>query len=605
MVIHRSLRLGAGISVLALSLEIGAVDTARSDVTVAQQATSAPNTIQVPVGVTPIPNRGRRLNRGQPTPFPLSTIGPLQPPGQLQYPAYGTPVPGVGVGVRATDLPAQITLEQAIAIGFARSPSLLLARGDVEVQEAAVRLQRAGLLPSVSVTSGLNLEHIQPGGNTTSVVTTGTGTTTGAATNQQTIFTSNSNGLSISQLIYDGGRIAAAVNAARRTEVATADTYRRDLQTVANNVAQGYYAYLSAQRTTQVDLEIVREDQVQVDLVRAQVAAGTVAQADVATVLLPLAQARLAVVRAQGTELSAEATFMNAMGLDANLNVQPIDDAPVFTNNAINSVPIPTYDKAIARAIALRPDYDSAVQTVKYAQYNLKYASLGMFPTLSSSASAAVDTSDGAFGAYRNSQTVGLSLSVPIYDQGITAANVASARGTLNIENATLQQTLLGVQLSVKQALTNLVSSQAALVQTQQEYATAIVNVQSTQAQYRAGVTTLPLLLNAQVQLTQALTDEVTSVYALREAEQTYLYSIGANDVTLIGDAPLEYRPTPNPQPSGTAAPTSSAATPLPIPSQPVGPLPSPSPTATASPGVSPVPSGLPTTPAPHRRRLF
>jgi hypothetical protein len=51
----------------------------------------------------------------------------------------------------------------------------------------------------------------------------------------------------------------------------------------------------------------------------------------------------------------------------------------------------------------------------------------------------------------------------------------------------------------------------------------------STQAQFKAGVTTLPLLLNAQVGLTQALTDQSTAVYTLRQAEQAFLYAEGAN----------------------------------------------------------------------------
>ena len=53
--------------------------------------------------------------------------------------------------------------------------------------------------------------------------------------------------------------------------------------------------------------------------------------------------------------------------------------------------------------------------------------------------------------------------------------------------------------------------------------------VLSTEAQYRAGVTTLPLLLNAQVGITQALTDEVNAAYAVRQAEQALLYAEGAN----------------------------------------------------------------------------
>jgi outer membrane protein TolC len=240
----------------------------------------------------------------------------------------------------------------------------------------------------------------------------------------------------------------------------------------------------------------------------------------------------LAVVRAQGAELSDEAAFANAMGLDANVKVQPIDDAPVFTGAAVSSIPIPSYDVALKRAIALRPDYDSSVQSVYSAQSSLRSASLGLFPTLSGSASASTDSTNGRTGDFRNAQGLGVSLSIPIFDQGVTAANVASDRAQLDIAKANLQTTALTIQLNVKQSLASLVSALAALDQTQVEYSTAVTNLEATQAQYRAGVTTLPLLLNAQVQLTQALTDQVTAVYTLRQAEQTYLYQIGANYAT-------------------------------------------------------------------------
>jgi outer membrane protein TolC len=316
-------------------------------------------------------------------------------------------------------------------------------------------------------------------------------------------------------------------------------------------VATAYYNYLGAERTVQVDLEIVREDEIQEDLVRAQVRAGTAARSDIATAQLPVAQARLAVVRAQGTELSDEAAFVNAMGLDANAKVQPIDDSPVFTANAVSSLPVPSYDVALRRALALRPDYDAAVQSVSQDKYLLRNAELGLFPTLSTSASATDESTNGNSGAFRNTDSVALSLSIPIYDQGITAANVAVGKANLNNAYANLQTAALTVQLNIKQALTNLVSSRAALDQTQQEYATAVVNLQATQAQYRAGVTTLPLLLNAQVQLTQALTDQVTAVYTLRQAEQTYLYAVGANYDTSAQIGKPNISPTPAPASQG------------------------------------------------------
>ena len=469
------------------------------------------------------------------------------------------------------------------------------------VQAAAVRLAGSGLLPALDGSVDFTRSHTQPGGNTFNGTGTGTGVGVGATTGQNfNNVSSAAFGITLRQLIFDGGRIAAAVKAAQRSETAFADTYRRDLQTVANNVAQSYYAYLSAQRTTQVDLEIVRQDTVQEDLVRAQIRAGTEARAQLATVQLPTAQARLAVVRSQGNELSAEAQFANAMGLDANLRVQPVDDAPVFTNSAVSTIPIPTYDLAVQRALALRPDYDGSIQSVEQAKYSLKNAALGQFPTLSGTATANDNSSDTRAGSFRNSNSLGVALTLPFYDQGVTSANIASARAQVAIAQANLQSSALGVQLSVKQALVNLVSSRAAFDQTQQEYATAIVNVQSTQAQYRAGVTTLPLLLNAQVQLSQAQTDQVTAIYTFREAEQTYLYAVGANYETPVGNVPLVLNPTPNPQPAGTAPPPNPSASPV-VTGSPLV-IPPASPEPTVSPAQAPAASP---SPGPRRRRLF
>jgi outer membrane protein len=555
----RRVRLGLGVSLFVATVTIAGLTAppagAAGGGATQAQATFAPSSgTATPLAVpgTPVPNVPK-LNGNQPTPFPLNTLGPLTGETSLPYPAYGTPVPGINSGTPAPGISATISLSDAEMVSFARSPALATARNDVAVQAAAVRLQRAGLLPSLTGGASYNYDHSQPqGGGESSVLTTttGTGDTTGSLSTRSSTTNAGFN-LALRQLIYDGGKIANAVRAASSSEVSTADTYRRELQTVAFNVASAYYTYLADERTTQVDLEIVREDLVQEDLVRAQVRAGTAARSDIATAQLPVAQARLAVVRAQGAELSAEATFANAMGLDANSKVQPVDDSPVFTANQVSSIALPPYDVALKRALALRPDYDSAEQSVASEQYSLKSAKLGLFPTLSASAAAQDNSTDANAGTFRNAQSIGLALSIPIYDQGVTAANVAEAKANLNNAFANLQTTALTVQLNIKQALTGIVTARAALDQTQQEYATALVNVQATQAQYRAGVTTLPLLLNAQVQLTQALTDQVTAVYTLRQSEQTYLYAVGSNYDTSASNGKSTISPVPGPEAQG------------------------------------------------------
>jgi len=456
----------------------------------------------------------------QPTPYPEITLGPANAPTSQPFPAYGSPVPGVGTGPAPVGLPQIVTLKQADDIAYARVPSLASARADAGIAHAAVRLAQTGYHPDLTGTGETTHDNEQAGGSTREgpfVVT------------PTTVTTSNVLSIGLRQLIFDGGKIAASIQSASYSETASVDNYKRDLQTVAYNVAQAYYNALLAIRSTAVADETVRLDLVEEDLVRANIRAGTEAPADLATAQLPTAQARVALVKAQATEFNAVAAFANAMGLDANVNIRPFDDTPVNSTGAVSTIAVPSYDKALVRAYALRPDFDAALRTVQASQASLRSAKLGLFPTLSGSASAQTASTNPQAGAYLNSNSLGLVLSVPLYDQGVTAANVLQARYALDNSNAELETARQSLQLAVKQALVNLVAARSQLDEVQAEVLKANEVLRSTQAQYRAGVTTLPLLLNAQVGITQALVDQVSAVYSLRQAEQTYLYTVGAN----------------------------------------------------------------------------
>jgi outer membrane protein len=459
----------------------------------------------------------------QPVPSPITSLPPASTASTLPYPAYGTPVPGVGRGVPANGVPQVVSLDQAIAIGFARSPLLAQARATVLVDTAPVDLAKTAVLPNISGTATVARNFSQNTG-----LTGGSETRSGALL--PPAYTSSGFGATLTQLIYDGGKVAAELHEAKATQSAAIATYKRELQTVAYNVANEYYAALAAQRTTQVAVETVKINQVNANLVAAQIRAGTAARSDYLTAELPVAQARVALVQDQGAELSTQAAFVNAMGLDANTYVLPQDDGNVLAGDSgAPKVATPTYDAAVARAYALRPDYFAAQESVHSYEYALRAAHLNDWPHIDANGSYGTDSSDARGGTFRNSGSIGLTLTVPIYDQGITHADVEQAQGQLDLSRASLNSTQQSVQLNVKQTLVSLVSAQAAFDQVQAELANAREVLAATQAQYAAGVTTLPLLLNAEVGLTTALAAQVNAVYTLRQAEAAFLYAEGAN----------------------------------------------------------------------------
>ncbi len=523
----------AGVALLALAAISWGVPA--SGQTPARPA-AGPTAPAAPTGGTPPPLTANAsptpyaLPSPQPVPSPITSLPPASQPSTLPYPAYGTPVPGVDRGVKVSAIPNVVSLEQAIAIGFARSPLLAEARATVLTDTAPVDLAKTAILPDITGTATTERVYNQ---NQGTAALTGGGSTTRAGANAASFgsaYTENDLSVTLSQLVYDGGHVAAELREAKATQSAAIATYKRELQTVAYNVANAYYAALAAQRTTQVAVETVKINQVNANLVAAQIQAGTAARSDYLTAELPVAEARVSLVQDQGAELSAQAAFVNAMGLDANVYVLPQDDGNVLAGaSGAPRVNTPTYDAAITRAYLLRPDYYAAQQSVKSYQYALRVAQLNDWPHLNASGTYGDLSDDPRGGAFRNSGSVGLTLTIPIYDQGVTRADIEQAQGELDNAQASLNATQQSLQLNVKQTLVSLVSARAAFDQVQVELANAREVLAATQAQYAAGVTTLPLLLNAEVGLTTALAAQVSAVYTLRQAEAAFLYAEGAN----------------------------------------------------------------------------
>lgn len=441
----------------------------------------------------------------QTAPAPAST--------PLPYPAYGTPAPGIAVQRPKAGIPQSVSLQQAIQIAAAKSPVLGIARAQLLQAHAPLSLAKTAIYPNISGTAQTN--HTNGG----RIQTTGGQVSLGGTTNSLTA--------DLRQLIFDGGRVIAQIHTARANYGSASSSYERSLQTVAFNVATAYYTALQAHQGTIVAQQVVHQNEVQEALVSAQLRAGTASRVDLATVQLPVAQAKVTLIRAQGQELQADAAFANALGLDADTLVQPLNDAAANSATTLLQAPPVSYDAAVQRALLLRPDYLAAQQTVMAQEYNLQFARSGLYPTLEGNGSYGTSSTLPNGSGYRESNTVGLTLSIPMFDQGITRAQTEQARGLLDQATAQLESARLNVELNVQQSLVNFVSAQAAVTQAQAELVKAREILRATQAQYRAGVTTLPLLLNAQVGLTQAQTDELNAVYGLRQAEQAYLYALG------------------------------------------------------------------------------
>lgn len=492
-----------------------------------------------------------------PSPLPQPTISGTPIP----YPAYGSPAPDVEQLKPRNGVPQAISLADAIRVGVALSPTFALQNAQWAAIHARYTSSVQALYPAITGNAQMGNEY----SNGTTASTGGVGPSspptappsvrpaaafglaTPSAYSQATV-TNESATLTISQLIYDGGRTIANIRSAKAADIAGRATLLRQLQQLAFNVATSYYTVLEDNATVTADAQLVREFEVNEASVAAQIRNGAAARSDIAAAQFQTAQARGNLVTAQGTAIGAQATFATTLGLDADAQVVPrqLTGQPAAPN--------PTYDTSLKRALIMRPDYISAAYNVRAAQENLRFAKLARFPILSAAASDGISrefvdcfstTTTVNHGnvvgvsacpgpsSWSNTKTLGLNLTIPIYDQGQTNFNIANAAAQVDEAIATLNSTKLTVESDVRSALATLISSRASLVQARSELTSAQVSLSATQAQYKVGATTILNVVTAEANLTTAQSAYINALYGVSTAEQNYLFAMGISDVQL------------------------------------------------------------------------
>jgi outer membrane protein len=180
-------------------------------------------------------------------------------------------------------------------------------------------------------------------------------------------------------------------------------------------------------------------------------------------------------------------------------------------------------------AMTMRPDLLAAQATLNSAQESVRAARLQRFPTIVGTADDGPVSISQSGGTYANSRSVGVSLSVPIFDGGVIRAQTESALAQAASAEANYDAAALAVSQTVEQAVLGLSTAQSGLAAATVELSQAHTVIDVTNAQYKAGVTTLPLLLNAQVGLTKAETDYVVAVYTYKTAQQALRFAEGTN----------------------------------------------------------------------------
>jgi outer membrane protein len=409
-----------------------------------------------------------------------------------------------------------ITLQDAIAIALAQNSTIRFARNAVALDSLTVRQARNAFLPNLTAS-------------------TQTSQGFGAGSQGQNSL-AVSGGVSSGVTLFNGGQNTNTLAQARLNLRATGQDFDRSRQTVVFVVASDFLELITQQEQLRVQQENLTAQEQELAQLEQFVRAGTRPIGDQYQQQASVAATRLALVNARRATEVAKVNLIQELLLDPRLDYTFV--APTTLGEGTS----PTFnlDSLITVALAQRVDIQSQALRVQAAEREIRIAEGGRFPLVTGSAgysSGFNSANDGGFATQLNQRrggSIGVGVSVPIFDRG--AVSIARQRAQIQLENEqiVLRDQEQTVALEVRRAYLDYVSAGEQLAASNAQQAAAALALQAAQARYRVGLATLVEVQLARASMVQAQSAVVSARSSLVFQQALMSYFTGVLDPNRI-----------------------------------------------------------------------
>jgi len=421
-----------------------------------------------------------------------------------------------------------LTFDEAIALALERNIPLRQAETAAELSTVAVSEAHGQFLPDLTLDTAGSKNY---GRNFNSA----TGTVTDETTRSLTL------GASSGLTMFAGFRDLATLRQAKLNARAGGLDLGRARETAILTVASNFLSLIQLQDQLRVQRENLEAEATLETQIRHFVEAGARAQSDLYQEQANVSSARLAMVGAQNAAELAKVDLMRTLQLDP-LGVYEFQAPDVET--LLKSTEPTEMPDLLARALARRPDLRAAEARVAAAEQSLRIARAGYWPTVALQAGYGSSYTDAVPTDFHDQLdigrggSVGLNVSIPLFDRGATRNATRRAQLQLRGERLTLEDLRQEVGLQVKSAYLNYRAARDQLTEAETGQGAAQRAVQSAQERFKKGAAIL-------VELTQARAVYVLAESALVAARTNFLlqrtlmsYSLGEISAHALDAAP-------------------------------------------------------------------
>jgi len=424
-----------------------------------------------------------------------------------------------------TNAPAWITrplsLVDCLNVALSQNATILKAKSDLQATYGVVVQTRAVALPQVLATG--NYTDTDP-----EAVDKFPITAPGFAQPHE-----NWNaGIKIVQSVYEGGKMLAAIRAARLTKEQSLLQYQTVVDDTLLNTRLAYYDVLLAAQQIVVHEASVKLLAQELEDQQRRYNAGTVPHFNVLRAEVAVANERPALIQARNNYRIAKNNLANLLGY--NLPRDIWEDIPLDLSDPLDAQPYQIdLPQAIEQALANRTELATLRKQQDLQRENIVNDKSGYKP--------AVQVFAG-YGWYNSQFTddlshdlhgwnAGAQLTWDIFDGMLTRGKVIQARALYEKSRTEVEDTGRQIELEVRTAYSQFIEARELLDSQKTVQAEAEEALREAEARAAAGTGTQLDVLDAQTSLTQARTTEIQALHDYAAARARLERAMGANMV--------------------------------------------------------------------------
>lgn len=361
---------------------------------------------------------------------------------------------------------------------------------------------------------------------------------------------SRSSGISASWTLYDFGQREMTLENAERGLAISGLSYSSTMQGVIASSLGAYFSLLTAQNALDVARESERYAKESFEAASLKHKLGLAPLVDKLQAKTSYEQFRLSIEQAENQLALAKASLASLMGLpvDSDLQVAELNDSNLTVDPFSGKV-----RELIDSAKQRRVDLKSKQLSLENAKTSLRALKRGQLATVSASADMGLDDIDMFNSSTERSQSIGVSVSIPIFNGFQNTYNRRVAEINLKAQEQQLQRTELDIEKDVLQSWNNYQTAKQSWDISWDQIATASQLKNIALGRYKEGVGSILEVLNAQNQYRGALQSQLTTRLSLLTTRIDLVRAVGVlNLETMSPHAPAEQAPPAAPENSIT-----------------------------------------------------